>query len=500
MHLSDAKSNFREPTMDRKERLELLKDLNVGKQIAEEERLELQKYFLDTNAWERLTSNDVDIVFGSKGYGKSALYILLLGKAKVHDLKGVSILAGENPAGNAIFQSLQKQKPALSEDDLLIFWKAFFLALAGAEVQRLNLPGSFGLTKRLQEWGLIPFEGLEGAFARAISFFRRLEVEAGAEVDPTGHLKPTFKAKLQKVEPALQVSDELNKSLTELDQLCLKAKRSFWIALDRLDVAFQEDADLEARALRALFRTYSDFRAFGNVRLKIFIRDDLWARITTKKGFREASHIIRTLVIGWDSQSLLNLIVRRILSSDRICRTLEVKREDVLSDFSLQQETFYRIFPEQVEQGQKRRKTWEWILTRIQDGSDKAAPRELIHLVDAARLAEIRRLEQGAKQADSLISPLAIEQALLEVSRMKLESAIYQEYPDLKPHLEKLRKKKTEHSRKSLAKLFGLSEIDAEIIIKQLVERGILKVRETGFYWVPFLYREALQMVQGKSA
>ncbi len=60
--------------------------------------------------------------------------------------------------------------------------------------------------------------------------------------------------------------------------------------LDRLDVAFAEVSGLERNALRALFRVYSDLRAFENMSLKIFLRTDIWQRIARMKDFARESH------------------------------------------------------------------------------------------------------------------------------------------------------------------------------------------------------------------
>jgi hypothetical protein len=52
----------------------------------------------------------------------------------------------------------------------------------------------------------------------------------------------------------------------------------------------------------------------------------------------------------------------------------------------------------------------------------------------------------------------------------------------------------------SLAKIWKLSPTEAEAIAEQLVEIGFFQKRglkEEPDYWVPFLYRPALQMVQG---
>src|SRR5207245_7758548 len=118
----------------------------------------------------------------------------------------------------------------------------------------------------------------------------------------------------------LPSDSELNSvdHLLELANSALsETKFHAWILLDRLDVAFAEEQHLENNALRALFRVYLDLLALSNVKLKIFLRIDIWTRITTE-GFREASHITRHLTISWSRNSLLNLVVRRALHNEAI--------------------------------------------------------------------------------------------------------------------------------------------------------------------------------------
>ncbi len=57
-------------------RLELLKQLDFGAQVAEEELNELASYFVETNQWSRMEKGEIDIVRGEKGAGKSAIYSL----------------------------------------------------------------------------------------------------------------------------------------------------------------------------------------------------------------------------------------------------------------------------------------------------------------------------------------------------------------------------------------------------------------------------------------
>jgi hypothetical protein len=105
--------------------------------------------------------------------------------------------------------------------------------------------------------------------------------------------------------------------LASANDALTKAGYQLWVLLDRLDVAFAETNELERNALRALFRVYRDVSGYDAITLKIFLRTDIWERITDG-GFREASHITKFVVLQWASPSLLNLVVRRLLKNDQI--------------------------------------------------------------------------------------------------------------------------------------------------------------------------------------
>jgi hypothetical protein len=55
----------------------VLQDLTLGSRIAEDEAGELGTYFVETEQWRRVWMGDVDVVYGPKGSGKSAIYSTL---------------------------------------------------------------------------------------------------------------------------------------------------------------------------------------------------------------------------------------------------------------------------------------------------------------------------------------------------------------------------------------------------------------------------------------
>jgi hypothetical protein len=233
----------------------------------------------------------------------------------------------------------------------------------------------------------------------------------------------------------------------------------------------------------------------------VFLRSDIWSRIT-EGGFREASHITKFVVLEWNQASLLNLIIRRMISNPTLVKALAIDRERTLRDFEAQHEVFYRVFPAQVEQGSRKPSTLDWIISRCADGTGKTAPRELIHLLTSLRDTEISRLERGEAPApaEQLFDRSVFKEALPIVSETRFHQNLIAEYPDLKDELMKLEGEKTEQTVESLANLWGVDPSQAAAQAHRLVEVGFFQLRgskEHPTFWVPFLFRDVLSMSQG---
>jgi hypothetical protein len=275
-----------------------------------------------------------------------------------------------------------------------------------------------------------------------------------------------------------------------------------WIVLDRLDVAFIDSPELETKALRSLFRTYRDLAPFTNIGIKIFMRDDIWAQIT-EQGFREASHITRYTKLSWDEHSLFHLVLSRVLHNPSIrsfCGITEgvaLSRED-------QERLFYRIFPSQIVTG-KGSTTFKWMLSRTCDGTKQTAPRDLIHLLSSARSKQLQHLDLGGAEpaAELLIDRNAFDEALEEVSKERFDKTLCAEHAVLAPRMRALEGQKTQHSVKSLAKIWGIDEETATAEAKKLIDIGFFEKRtdqsDKTSFWVPFVYRGALKLVQGQA-
>ena len=101
---------------------------------------------------------------------------------------------------------------------------------------------------------------------------------------------------------------------------------------------------------------------------------------------------------------------------------------------------------------------------------------------------------------DCLFESMVIRQGLHAVSRSRYEQTLCAEYPSLKELLAALEGEKTLQDVTSLSKLWKQSNEQATSNANKLVETGFFERRgdkDTPMFWVPFLYRDALKMIQG---
>lgn len=494
-------------------KLAVLKSLNLGQRVAEDELSDLTRYFVETSQWNDMLAGRKDVVYGPKGTGKSALYGLLSAQSEtLEKTEGIVLASAENVRGATVFKGLVASPPP-SENSFIFLWKLYCLVLAGKALRERGVksPPAIALISALQNAKLlVPDATIATAFRSVQAYFKGLisrdvsAVEYGLSIDPeTGLPVATRKTEFRNSTEEQGLDDvPVDALLDTADRAFQSVGIRFWILFDRLDVAFVDSPDLERNALRALFRAYNDMRSLENIVLKIFVRDDIWKRISSG-GFAEASHITRTTSIAWSEQGLLNLIALRLLNSQQLMQWLGLDAEIVKASFEEQQELLRTILPDKVDTG-KNPDTFEWMVTRVKDGLGVSAPRELIHLFEWIKDLQIKRLERGEPEPPErqLFDRAVFKDALKEVSKVRYTQTMVAEYPDLKPYMDRLEGQKAEQSLESLTALW---QSTPDVVIAQadrLISVGFFEKRErkgATSYWIPFIYRGALKLVQGRA-
>lgn len=479
--------------------------LGYGKSVAEFDEA-LEDYFVETDAFRQLIRDKIDIVAGDKGTGKTAIYRILQTRYTSMDgLNSIEVIPAFNPKGASIFEPLTKH-PKQVEGEYNKLWKTYFLSLAGNYILSVWDGDNTGKMKELDF--LLSGLDLRNKVIEAPSIFQKVLARLGGllrwksaqieykvspdgtqsfiprvDFDKTGDLSSNQPAEVP-IEHCLQL---LNEALRE-------AGITIWIAIDRLDEAFHGFPEVEIPALRALFRSYLDLNDLTNLKLKLFVRRDLFRRITAG-GFVNLTHVnARKFEIIWDDADLLNLICRRIVSNDEFAKQaqLESSSNETIFDF---------MFPEQVDVGKRKPKTWNWILRRIRDGNDVKPPRNLIDLISKAQQAQLRAEDRRLREVGPgtpLIEADALRKGLTQLSVERVNDTILSESAFLAPVVERFRGGKAEHNDDSLKEMLNLPEEKFKSTITSLIEIGFLEdIR--GTYKVPAIYREGFEITQGKA-
>jgi len=484
-----------------------LSEISFGDRVAEDEANNLVDYFVETQLWKQLYKGEIDVVFGSKGAGKSALYTLLLNKASVLKSRNIFLLSAEKPTGKTVFSDITSEPPT-TENEFVTLWKIYFCQLIVKWLIENNLCQGTAkiVTDELVSVGLIEEKNTlirlvnsATKFAKSLIRLESLEGGIGPEGGLTGKITfrtPDIEMQKKGYKSVDGLLDSLNEYLGKINQTC-------WILCDRLDVAFDQNIDLEKNALRALFKAYRDIEEYNSICLKVFLRDDIWSRIT-KDGFREASHITRTASITWNNRNLLNLIVSRALQNPSIINKYQVNSNEILADHEKQHAFYYQMFPMQVDIGERQSDTFEWILSRIKDGLNNTPPRELIHYYNEAISQELKEQEISNNKIDepNIVSRLAIKNAAYEVSKVRTEQTVFAEYAEFKKYIMALENKKAEHTVLTLSDTWSVEEDEARNIATELAQIGFFELRTARseqLYKIPFIYRFYLNIVQGKA-
>lgn len=282
----------------------------------------------------------------------------------------------------------------------------------------------------------------------------------------------------------LQVLDDAVKS-TDLE---------IWVLFDRLDEAFAGNSKIETPALRALLRSYLDLSNLTTIKLKLFLRKDLFRRII-KGGFVNLTHVnARRIEIIWDDEDLWSMVTRRLRSSAGFVAALGDPDIDDAKLLSI-------LLPDQIDVGDRKPTTDKWIMNRIRDGKNNRPPRNMIDLLNKSREAQIRREQREAREMLEKTGPIleadSVKRAFRQLSEQRVQDTLLAEAEELIPMIEAFRDGKSEHNAETLKATIGPVD-NFGLVIQSLVDIGFLEEFGSN-HKIPMLYRDGLKVRQGKA-
>lgn len=483
-------------------KLEVLRDLNLGRIVAEQDDL-LESCFIPTVALREIISEKADLVLGTKGSGKSAIWVeLSKNRATYWPEKEHIIVPATNPTGDPEFRDVlaaidQDNYP--SEDDLRLAWRLYLLGQVWKAVKSCNVEKTQDyskIKKELSKYGLIyENSSIKNMFAFAVTKALALKK---LEVKWKDGIQFEFDQSISKSNFSY-ISIPFNDLLSQMSSLLRESGKSVWIVLDRLDEIVINNIFLENLTLKGLLLAYRDLSDLGNIKIKIFLRDDIYNRVTTIGQFPALTHIRSraTRPIKWSIEDLLNLVVTRLVQNKKIRSFINLDGQSIVSQ--RRREIFYTIFPPLIDRGNAA-EGFKWIVDRITDGKDVATPRDLLSVIEKARVIQLEKMERDsvAPSESFLFDEDSIRLAVKEVAKDNLETRIFAEYPDLRTPVLLLKGNKADHNSDTFKEILG-DDYSKELITR-LESVGLIYRRERKGHqvWtIPFFYSFALDIKRG---
>ena len=343
-------------------------------------------------------------------------------------------------------------------------------------------------------------ESANTVFSRLVEWLRANAApkELGMEITFNEFGIPVYTPKIvigKKEKSDEQVPIEMvshDEAFSILDTALAENRLTAWVVMDRLDESFVGRPDIEIPALRALVRAFMDLHPYEHIQVKLFVRNDLFKKIT-QKGFVNLTHVnARRTEIEWEESDLLEMICHRIRSSGEVLRYAGLNR---LYGKAL----FYSIFPTKVDTST----TWKWMLGQIRDGNRVYAPRNLIDLCGFAQEFQIKKDRNSSRELAPnvpIIEGDSIKKAAVKLSNQRFSDTLMAEYgDDVKIAIKAFENGKAEYTEDNLTALFSFSDpVQTRLVARILCDVGFLE-QSGETYRVPLLYRPALNITKGKA-
>lgn len=460
-----------------------LSSLSFGQDVAEHDE-NLDAYFLTTSTYWAVVNDQTDVVLGAKGTGKSAIARYLSNpETEVPELQNVFLIPAFNIRGSVLFRRLSESAQPSAEATYRDLFLAYILGLAGNHLVE-TFESTFDVG-RLRE--ALHLTGLATQTKSVHSIWRRAIDRLTPRLGTTITISQDDAAQEDAYTEPVTI-DALERLLECVYEFVQQNALRCWVVFDRLDEAFADDPALESAALRGLLRAQMDVSSFGDgLRAKLFLRLDIFERITTSQGFVNATHI-RTTRISWDADSIHHLVALRLQAWNQRTGVADLPFD--LTSPRQRRALCRRILPRKMDIFD----SLVWLLLVTVDGTREYNPRNVITLLRNAQLEEIQITARQAEDIDTKpasLSHRALAAGYKQLSIARLNDTLYAESGIARQSIPKLRGRRTRFSREHLSEKLGVSGQEIDAVIQALIYVGFLRIDEDA-YLIPPLYRPAL--------
>ncbi|MGB8028850.1 MAG: hypothetical protein WCF30_04215 [Terracidiphilus sp.] len=319
--------------------------VDLGSSVAEQDTV-LETARIETSAFTDLLADRVDLIPGTKGSGKSALFRIFVDFLPVTLLqqRKVVVAHGVQAPGDPVFHAFSEQFSRLSEEEFVSFWCIYLVSLAneqfvkgsrykamlqgaGKEIEAFNKSCANARIPQIEankslkdilEWSLQVLKSWRPKLK-----FKPPQDVGEFEIDLFGTRSDSIPEDADEI-PVSPLPEYVNEIKQRLEMILEKAGLSLWLMVDRLDEIFPRRSDVERSALRGILRA-TRFFSSTTIRVKIFLRDDMLEQIVRNpEGFTALTHVTarQADTLRWTDDQILALVVKRFFANQSFANFL----------------------------------------------------------------------------------------------------------------------------------------------------------------------------------
>ncbi|WP_414576061.1 P-loop ATPase, Sll1717 family [Anabaena sp. CCY 9402-a] len=452
-------------------RWEIIETLQFPEVNAADQRQDLSLLFQRTTDFERFLDDTTCLIRGRKGTGKTALYWLVLKH------KNLAQKLAHGRLDSTIFVSahgrFQESRPSREEFQFIhqnlqpksgtweAFWRAYLLLRCHQENLFKFPRGKKGekFSELKQIINNLPRGTWQSECTQAL-----LELSTNFEL-------------------RLIVKDAINILLNEEAK---NNSQKLWFLYDDLDEDFPEVGGVRQQALTGLFQLVQscDANRLTEIRFKIFLREDIWNRLS----FDNKSHFTgRDIILQWAKIDFLRLALRQAIQSEPFKKLVDrvapipIESIDQASEEAIDK-ALELLWGSRRRGGNRAKNVSRWVYERLTDSSGTTFPRSLSILLKGAKEQELTYKGKSSikLRTDRLLQGNSLEFGLKKASEKRCEE-IKEEYPDLIKFFDSLKNVSAFLEKEPLQKIWQESAHDIaefEEFASFLSEIGIIEWRE----------------------
>ncbi len=239
----------------------------------------------------------------------------------------------------------------------------------------------------LLETGFLENNELTGRSNKIVSFFvelsRRVEFSAKAEIEGVGFVEFRPSGSEEEVDSAALMRRAERTCIKFLTSLVTEQRIWLWFAIDRTDILFDGDQNLESQSLYALLSILRDDIGSNSAdfgfKTKLFLKSEVWSELS-KQGIPEFSHLVaRRTELIWTLYELQRVIAGRFAANQNLMEAMIYDKSSALKNRYSVEDFMIQLLPEKLipDRGGGR-KPKDWILQTLRDSTGLPTPRDYI--------------------------------------------------------------------------------------------------------------------------